>query len=669
MKKITTALFLLIFSIPAFSQSYAYPKKEYKTEKALHMNFRNSKVKIPASYNSCKHNIKLPTPNPPEGADFVNIISIGTSGNAYGYGYGGSKPVALWANPELNTITHLHRMGGNLNPNGFTGNLGYDISRDGGLTWNLMIPIYTVPEDTSGVYFLNGARQPSHAIYNPVGNINPDDAYVSFTSGIAGEEDAYLYGRGNIGNTADTLSNILYSSPEDSIFLSVPIGYVMTRTGEIWITDFSHDWGSGSMQYLDKIAVAHGTWNNSTRQFDYALSALSHSTVCEGGPCDTKVAFAPDGQTGYIAVLTDDGSVPFSTGRSYYPVLWKTTDAGQTWEAPVSVPIAGPNGIDDVKNFLSDEELEELFGLPLPNRDSIAFTTAFDFDLHVDAWGFPHIAVVIGVNGTDAYSIVTGQSTISGYMFAAAFNLMTYDAENWKGYEMGRLKTFRGTFGYITTDNRIQIASNWEGTIMFTSWLDTDLPGVNDNQLPDIWCRGYDVITERTTCNEQWEELPFNVTEYSEAMWQAYFFVSSHYVFEDYCGVWTIPLSYQDMDPGNPGEPVQYKYISNFTININDFCWVSVDEKEHNLSAFQVSQNHPNPANTTTTFQITLLEPEMIGIEVFNLMGQRVLHFPVEKYSTGSHPVTIDVASLDAGVYFYSVSTVNETVSKRMILR
>ena len=467
---------------------------------------------------------------------------------------------------------------------------------------------------------------------------------------------------------ADTMSNVLFSSPEDSIFLHTPLGYVMTRTGETWITDFSQDWSTGSMQYLDKISVAHCTWNNSTEEFEYELLALSHHTAYEGRPVDTKVAFSPDGQTGYIAVLTDDGSVPFSTGRSFYFVLWKTTDAGQTWGNPVPVPIAGPDGIDEVKNFLSDNELEELFGSPIPHRDSIEYTTAFDFDLHVDAFGFPHIAVIIGVTGEDAYSIVTGQSIHSFYMFAAAFILQTYDNENWIGAELGRLKTFRGYFGDITVDNRIQIASNWEGTKMFTSWLDTDLSGVMDNQQPDIMCRGYDVMTNMTTCNEQWEEKPFNVTEFSGAMWQAYFFVSSHYVFEEYSDVWTIPFAYQDMNPADPSEPVQYKYICDFEIDPTDFCRVSMDEKKNTSSEFQLTQNHPNPASTHTSFYIQLKQPELINIEVLNLMGQKVLQLPVEKYPAGSHPVILDVSSLEAGVYFYTVSSGDETHARKIVV-
>jgi hypothetical protein len=378
------------------------------------------------------------------------------------------------------------------------------------------------------------------------------------------------------------------------------------------------------------------------------------------------VAFAPDGMTGYMAVLTDNGEVPVSAGRSYLPVLWKTTDAGLTWEGPITVALAGENGIDEVKNFLSDEELEELYGT-IPDRDSIPFTTAFDFDLHVDALGNPHIAVVIGITGDDPYSFITGQSEISGYMFAAAFDI-TYDNanENWMGYELGRIKTFRGYFGDITEGNRIQIASSWDGAYMFVTWNDTDLPGVQNNQQPDIWCRGINVMLGYLTSINGLNE-PYNVTEFSQGMWQAYFHNLSYYAF-DVEGVYylfTVPLTYLDMNPEDPGEEVLYKYITDFKA---DFFIDGISDLDGEKKEFDISGAVPNPASNKASFAIEVFEAANLELSIYNLTGQKVLVLPGKPYPPGTHPITFDVSGFNAGVYFLIVTSGDTQVARKMIV-
>jgi hypothetical protein len=312
--------------------------------------------------------------------------------------------------------------------------------------------------------------------------------------------------------------------------------------------------------------------------------------------------------------------------------------------------------------------LAELYEPPIPDREEIPFTTAFDFDLSVDAWGNPHIAVICGVT-SDPYTIVTGLSEVSGYIFTGAFLLSSLDGgENWVGTELGRLKTFRGTFGDLTEDNRIQISRTHDGTKMFVSWLDTDLPGVVDNQQPDIWCRGIDVSQTpyvRTT-NANGEDLPDNVTEFSEGMWQAYFHAMGNEVLVN-GDVYTIPFVYEQMNPEDPAVEVQFKYIQDFMYSSADFTLVGVEEGEE-LSTFEVGQNFPNPATGTTTVSVTLEENTSLSFELFNMMGQKVFEVAAQSYSAGVQPFTFDASNLSSGVYFYTVTAGETQVTKKMIV-
>ena len=668
MRKILLLTLVIGFGFYAVAQHHTV-KSHLKTEKAIDRMAIGYEPINAASMTKAKTELPSKTY---KNSDFVSIVQIGTSANAYGYGYGGGQKSLLWANKDLNTVTNFHRMGGALDPGGYSGDLGYDISIDGGMTWANMNELYVAVNNVGGEYYTDAARYPNHGIYNPPGNTDPNEAYLTyFAPTLDGTNDiwgGYGYGRRLLGDPNDTIRHLETSRPDEGVMLYIPDGFTVTNLGEAWVTDINQDWTSGTMVYLGQIYVRHGIWDEDLEDFVYEELFFDLPTIDNGRPNNTKVAFSPDGMTGWIACLADNGEVAISEGLSYYPILWKTEDGGQNWSDPIIAAIAGEDGIGGIHNFLSDEELAELYEAPVPDREEIPFTTSFDFDMHVDAFGNPHIAVICGVTGADPYSIVTGLSESSGYIFTCAADIFTLDdGETWMAHELGRQKTFRGTFGTdYTEDNRIQIASSWDGTKMFVTWLDTDLPGVTDNNQPDIWLRGIDVVNNTLTSNNG-EDKPYNVTEFSEGMWQAYFNATSHYVFDDGDGNYTIPMSYQIGNPEDPGIEVQFYYITDFTVIFDEFIYPGIEDL-NSKSSFEVSQNFPNPANGTTTVTVSLEEATTLSFELFNLMGQKVFEVQAQHYSNGVQPFTFDASNLSDGVYFYTVTSGETKVTKKMIV-
>ncbi|HNL05489.1 MAG TPA: hypothetical protein PKI54_11670, partial [Bacteroidia bacterium] len=97
--------------------------------------------------------------------------TLGSSANAFTAINGGRSNLIY--NSALNTIAFIHRG----NPSGGvgtnSGDLFWDISTDGGATWNInQGPSYTVANG-------NLARYPMGSIYNPVGNTDPANAWVA----------------------------------------------------------------------------------------------------------------------------------------------------------------------------------------------------------------------------------------------------------------------------------------------------------------------------------------------------------------------------------------------------------------------------------------------------------------------------------------------------------
>ncbi len=603
--------------------------------------------------------------------DVVSVVSIGTAANAYGQANSGRANLNL--NNDLNTVTNFHRMGGELDPGGYSGDLGYDISTDGGMTWTNQVEVWVAQENAGGEYFLDAARYPQHGLFNPAGNTDPNNAYVAFLCPTIGATNGttwggYAIGRANVGDITDTTRHFV-QSPGNGIFYYVPDGFSLNNLGEFWVTDVNTDWTSGTGVYLDALMISHGVWDEAEDDFVTDIFPFECETVAAASPANTGVEFSPDGQIGYIVALADIGEVEISEGFSYYPVLWRTEDAGETWSDPIPVALAGEDGIAEVQNYLSDEEIAELFLEPLPDRDEIPFTTAFDCDLSVDAWGNPHIAVVVGVTSA-GYDILTGISPSSGYAFTSCFLLSSDDMGNegsWVGHQVGRPVSFRGNFGELAEDNRIQISRDQLGYKMFVAWIDTDTTVSAENNAPDIWARGMDVESGELT-----PEMPVNVTFGSEATFSAYFFNLANEVMDDDNWNFTLPMVYLNMTPPDPYEPVQFKYIKDFAFSSYDFEFpayltVGIEDTFTVENSISVSGVSPNPASGQSALNINCSNPLSATIQITNLMGQNVKTLQ-RNLNAGNNEITLDVSKLKSGIYFITIEAGGQTLTKKLMV-
>ncbi|HZK07539.1 MAG TPA: T9SS type A sorting domain-containing protein [Bacteroidales bacterium] len=632
----------------------------------------------PGQNPTAVQSFKLQQPKSHDTDGGISIIDIGTSANAYSYGFSGGQRSILAVNNDINTIAHIHRMGGALDPGGYSGDLGYDISTNGGATWSTMTEIYTAkfyPDYTS-----DPIRYPQGGICNPLGNVDPSEAFVTFFAPVLGESNGYFWGgyawgRSKIGDPDDTTRHTNASDPNAGHFQYNPDGFTVTDMGDFWAVDLNQDWRTDTLVWLDEMIISHGIWNNNTKTYTLEQNIMACQTSDSAGiPPMLKVEFAPDGQIGYIVALAENGSVAISANQSYYPIVWRTEDGGLTWSDPIAVPLAGDQGIHEVQHYLKDSEIAELYDPPVPARDEIPFTTAFDFDLSIDAWGNPNIAVMVGVTGAAPYGIITDISPSTRYSYVGAFLLSSDDKGNsgsWMGYRLGRTVSFRGSYGSeVSEDNRIQIARTPDAKIMFVAWLDTDTTISSENNNPDIWCRGVDLWSNSLTRDTTSWDSPTNVTYGSDATFQAHLFIMANRTFRDIHGNFIIPFSYQQMSVYDPSEPVQYKYIPDFKFHESIFWYFDVNEATSAVEELvTVSQTMPNPANSVARFHVTLAEAATVNVAVTNMMGQTVQALPANRLQAGINEMQINVSNLSSGVYFYTVEAGKEAVTRKMIVK
>ncbi len=671
MKKIYLIVFSFVFVISGFAQ-----KNPFKMDKE-----RMRVEQIPSKDNQPQtKSILKPLPEisiPDRDVNYVSIVDIGTSANAYTYW---KKLSYLWVDPNLNTVTNIHRMGGVLDEGEDSGDLAYDISKDGGQSWVNMNEIY-ISQGNPDEWQFAPVRYPQGGIFNPLGNSDPDDAFVTYFSPCVYSgwfpPWTYVHGVSEVGDTANSTYSFVF--PDDRFFQNIPLGYDITSDGKVFVIDENKDLTGDEPDYRDSLIITKGIWDEVLQDFAYIremLEALVDSSC--GKPFDTKVAFGLDGQTGYIVMIANNGEAEQVEGfQNLYPIYWKTTDGGEVWSGPEVIQIDGPSGMNGIVNHhLTDEQIFELFGENPPSRTEISYTTAFDCDIAVDDNGRLHIAVVIGPTGMDPYSIITAE----GYL--AAYDLFLENPYNpFCAVPMGRIRTFRGYIGEaMTYDNRIQITTNPTSDKIFVSWLDTDLEDEEENNRPNIWVRGFDVHTFQRTSGSLLEDGPTNVTLFSEGMWQAHLFAAPKTAFEedDYI---TIPYVFVELDTADPNPdlaPIQFKYIQDFSFGNGDWCWeycgeihcgwVGQEEINQVEEGVIVSGNIPNPFRAETNIQIELYQSENVTVTVYSITGQHLFDKDFGRLNQGSHELLLQLNGLSSGVYFYTVAAGQNRVAKKMVV-
>lgn len=79
-------------------------------------------------------------------------------------------------------------------------------------------------------------------------------------------------------------------------------------------------------------------------------------------------------------------------------------------------------------------------------------------------------------------------------------------------------------------------------------------------------------------------------------------------------------------------------------------------------------QNYPNPFNPVTTISYALPAATHVTLEVFNILGQRVITIVDGEQTAGEHIATWDASSNASGVYLYRLQTDAAVATKKMLL-
>ncbi len=119
------------------------------------------------------------------------------------------------------------------------------------------------------------------------------------------------------------------------------------------------------------------------------------------------------------------------------------------------------------------------------------------------------------------------------------------------------------------------------------------------------------------------------------------------------------------MTDDDPGQPVQFYYIPDFT---KEFMYTGIENQDVNPVS-NVSQNYPNPATGETYIRVNLIQESSLQLSIYNLTGQMLKSIDFGTLTNGAHELKLSTKDLEEGLYFYTVKAGNNEVTKKMIVQ
>jgi len=83
---------------------------------------------------------------------------------------------------------------------------------------------------------------------------------------------------------------------------------------------------------------------------------------------------------------------------------------------------------------------------------------------------------------------------------------------------------------------------------------------------------------------------------------------------------------------------------------------------------YALEQNYPNPFNPSTSIRFSLPIQTQVEVDVFSLIGHRVMSVYNGPLNAGTHQMTIDASLLSSGTYIYRLKTDNAVLTQKMTL-
>ena len=606
----------------------------------------------------------------------LKVIKLGSSANALGSSNSGVNQVS--ADQATGTVVFIH---GNIEIKAGKKNnqLVYDYSIDKGenfpATQLNQGPIYNKNLNGTGLTH-SSPLYPSAILYNPIGNTDSKNIILTgISSAQGGVTDSNPKLR-TIATYSGSIGSPNNFKEQESNFNSkkawIPLSQCQGRTGEFWSLDRRGKGDGISFDTLGIIDIYKGTLTNGIDinwvLFDSIIAPFNKSFSPNNAVLSSpRIAFSPNGQIGWISILGDFINDGTDTVATFSPIFYKSIDGGTTWSAPIIINLTTFPKIMDNLDTISTDDDGNILGVAIP---FIGRETGMGVDIN----GNPHLLSVIFSLGRDK----TGRP--KKYDFAVNANKFIYDLtldENkWKTGIYAPINFFKGIVcegETLIQENNPHVSMSPDGTKATFTWIDTDSllydssePNGAYNSAPNLFAKSYDVIHKDATSTE-------NITAGSYLDANVKFpAVAPIGLYND--SKYITPVVCTQVDPQNCGNTTNYLYFNiifeehEYHPIIDTFPPDTTNITETSNQSFSISSNYPNPFYTSTTIDVNLKNPALLNLEVTNMLGQ-VITSRNNNYPSGKSQLIIDASGYAPGVYFYTITIVNDRITNKMIVK
>lgn len=621
-------------------------------------------------------------------------------------GNGSTQQNVLAYNKDLNTVLFTHRRSQDWAFSGKTSGAIQSTWKTIGGNWDSMI-IY---RDSAAVF---AGRFPSGLNFNPTGNTNLSGSYMAavgptiYNGGFGGTFYATRQVSGSYHNVpANDVNAAAIGDPaignldgyQDNADMQ-QVGNTIYVAGGITdpsITSTNASLYKGAALFKGTYSGGNFTWSVDSFIPGYALDTnkTSGNGYASGTALMPRVSFDPTGNIGYVVMFgrlaTNYNNSADSMGA---PIVYKTTNGGSTW-APVLL------GYD--WKGCHPECLRNCFNPKTGKTDKFSFMYGYyqnqhGLDVTTDANGVLHIVSTVNYPADDAKdSLIYGYEV--GYWDYINTHPIIWDfmtdgtaSYGWKtmlvdsiissavgdgATDSTRLKNpweaGGGSGSFYGYGAHLTVSRSADGSKIFYGWGDSD-PGNTGtvyNTAPDIMMKAYDVTNKKLTSL-------VNVTNGIGTCY--YSFVSDYSYFDNTANKWITPFVYtvgrNTTTQGYDGNlPVDFYYgdcggfvagdFSNTAV-INN-CVNSIETVKNTFS--NSVSNYPNPFNHATNIVVNLNESKAINVNVYDAIGNIVFTKNVHG-NIGANTIVFDGSTLNAGVYYYTVTAGYEKVTKKMVIQ
>lgn len=595
-------------------------------------------------------------------------IPLGSSYNIYSVVSEG--PNALNYIPEINTMAFCHRQ--NNGADGGSGIISFDVSTDNGATWDSsnkpLSPALMADDGT----IINGNRYPNGSVYNPPGNTDPDNAYFVGTGAALWTDPEFDLNNWGlefvVSSKLDGVTDVdeqYYSIADSNAYL--PMGMVPHPDGSQWYANLRRE-QNATFQLFNPVLATKLTFNETSKSFDRTVTelALNYETGLDSFAVNPRIAFSPDGVTGYAVISGIDGD-DTEIYPSVKPIVWKSTDSGDTWTKETRIKY---------------QDLDSLISYTLPvdadgdgESDPIGSGAAqipymSQYDITVDMNGDLHIyASMLGSSAVATSSDDFGSVWI-GVATAQFFHFINSGGA-WEAHHIDTWLNEDHMIGDVAVDERIQAGRSPNGDYIFfthsesTYTIDTEeMP----NQAPDIHANGYRVIDGFVTDVKNLSLKPgtvFDDFDFLDAGTMSYFHMMSP-VTRGAGDNWEheLPLVYGvPTDFESDLAPIDYFYLSGVGFDENEFFErgnppSAVQELSPEAQAVKIS---PNPNAGIFAVDLTPLS-QNADITILDMMGRTV-----KTLSQQNGQVRVDLSTETRGLYLVQIRTDVEIFSKKVM--